>query len=348
MAATVPKTYSVSFILALVLICSTPAQSAIDPFLAEVEPNARAFQVTTLSAGIHLFRPADGIREHTNSLVFERSDGLLVVDAQPSPEAARDLLAAIALISEAPVRYLVFTHPHLAASGGGDAFPPETLRIASRGYRDSIADADFDYLAEWKAAHGIEPPEEESEEKDQPLEPDPRLVELEERPRPRATLVLTSRTRLEDPRHPIILMPIAHTHSPGDLLVFAPKTQILAVGDLLFNNRNPFAGHARIPSWIDQFNQILTLNPQKVVPLRGSAVEPPRVRNQRDALRWLRREVRKALAKNEEDEAVPEAILGAPEASRYFNTLVSPSNLELLVRQVIAEVHEERREQGLE
>jgi len=348
MAATGSKVNPVSFILALALICSTPSASASDPFLTEFAPNHGAFRVTTLSAGIHLFRPVDGIRGHTNSLVFERADGLLVVDAQPSPEAARDLLAAIALISDAPIRYLVFTHPHLAASGGGDAFPPEALRIASRGYRDAVADAGFDYLAEWKAYQGLEPPEENLDLEDPPQEPDPRLVEMEIRPRPRATLVLTSRTRLEDPRHPIILMPVAHTHSPGDLLVFEPKARILAVGDLLFNNRNPFAGHARIPSWIDQFNQILTLNPQKVVPLRGGAVDPQRVRNQRDALRWLRREVRKALARNEEDETLPESILGTPEAARYFNTLVSPSNLGVLIRKVIEEVHEERREQGLE
>jgi len=325
------------FLLAGVFSTAFPPLEAAEPFGTEHVPNRSAFQAVQLSPGIFLLRPAAGVRNHTNSLVFERSDGLLVVDAQPSPDAARDLLAAIAELSSEPVRYLVFTHPHLASSGGASAFPREVLRIAGRGYRDAVADPEFDYLAEWKASMA-----------DRPGALLLLQEEIERRPRPAAVLTLMGRTRLEDPRHPIILMPIPPAHSPGDLLVFDPESRILAVGDLLFNDGNPYAGQARIPSWIDRFNQILTMEPKKIVPLRGNAVEIARVRNQRDALRWLRRTVRKALAEKKDDEEISEELLAGQEIARYFNTRAIPSNLDLLIQKVVEEVHRERRAQGLE
>jgi glyoxylase-like metal-dependent hydrolase (beta-lactamase superfamily II) len=323
---------TVQYILLLALASMVPAAGQEEP----PPGDASAFQVRNISRGIHLFRPEQPTGRHTNSLVIERRDGLLVVDAQPTTEAALDLLAAIRRVSSAPVRYLVFSHPHVEASGGSDAFPPETLRIASRGYRDAIADPAFGYQSEWRAYRGIPEPPETADGG-----PDPQR-------RPVATLTLMGRTRLEDPLHPIVLLPIPHTHSPGDLLVYEPRAEIVAVGDLVFNNRNPYAGDARVRSWINQLNQLLTLSPKTIVPLRGGAVDVARIRNQRDALRWLKKEVEKALGERVDDERIPTVILGKAEADRYFNTAAKPSNLPFLVRKLVDEVRKERREQGLE
>ncbi len=319
-------------ILALLLAVMVPA-AAEDELPSG---NAGAFQVRTLSRGIHLFRPERATGAHTNSLVIERRDGLLVVDAQPTPEAARDLLAAIRLVTAKPVRYLVFTHPHVEASGGSDAFPPDVLRIASRGYRDAVADPEFGYQSELRAYRDI--PEPEATQEGGPDRPR----------RPVATLTLMGRTRLEDPLHPIVLHPIPHSHSPGDMLVYEPHAEIVAVGDLVFNNRNPYAGHARVRSWINQLNQLLTLSPKSIVPLRGGAVDVTRIRNQRDALRWLKKQVNEALVDRVPYEEIPGKILNGPGAAHHFNTAVKPSNLPLLVQLVVDEVRKERREQGLE
>ena len=323
---------TILLILALLLTVMVPAAAQED-----LPPgDAGSFQVQTLSRGIHLFRPQRATGGHTNSLVIERRDGLLVVDAQPTTEAARDLLAAIRLVTDKPVRYLVFTHPHVEASGGSNAFPPEVLRIASRGYRDAIADPEFGYQSERRAYRGIPEPQ-------IPAEGGP-----EPRRRPVATLTLMGRTRLEDPLHPIVLLPVPHSHSPGDMLVYEPHAEIVAVGDLVFNNRNPYAGHARIRSWINQLNQLLTLNPKSIVPLRGGAVDVTRIRNQRDALRWLKKQVNEALVDQVPYEEIPKKILNGPGAAHHFNTAAEPSNLPLLVQLAVDEVRKERREQGLE
>src|SRR5437773_9358124 len=77
-------------------------------------PTARRgdFDVETLAAGIHVYRNATAGLAGANSLVVERADGVLVVDAQPTPAAAKALLGAIAADVKKPVRYLILTHPH--------------------------------------------------------------------------------------------------------------------------------------------------------------------------------------------------------------------------------------------
>src|SRR6185503_15148986 len=106
--------------------------------LSAAEP--RPFTEEKLAEGVHLFRPADPSSARSNSLVVVRQDGLLVVDAQPTPEAARELLAAARSVSSLPVRYLVLTHPHAEAAGGASAFPDSTLVIGSAGCRFAMTD----------------------------------------------------------------------------------------------------------------------------------------------------------------------------------------------------------------
>jgi glyoxylase-like metal-dependent hydrolase (beta-lactamase superfamily II) len=290
--------------------------------------DADAFQVQTLEPGIHLFRPVSA-RGYTNSLVFERNDGLLVVDAQPNPSAARDLLAAIARVSAGPVRYLVFSHPHADSSGGSPAFPEGTLRIATLGYRDAVADPEYDFRAETKARWG---------EESGPSLSGP----------PQATLVLFGRTRLEDPSNPLILLPISHAHSPGDLLVFQPDAGVVAAGDLLFHAGNPFAGHARVSTWLAQLNHLITMAPKWVVPMRGSVREPGQIRKQRDALIWLRGQVEEAFVDKTAADEIPGLILQSDQLSRHFHPGAGRELLRGLIVRQVEETLEQRKRMGLE
>jgi glyoxylase-like metal-dependent hydrolase (beta-lactamase superfamily II) len=315
-------------VVAAALWSPAPGQFGADP---------GAFRVVSVGDGIHLFQPVS-YANHSNSVVFERTDGLLVVDAQPSPRAARDLLAAIRRNTAGTIRYLVFTHPHADASGGASAFPADVLRIASRGYRDAVADPEFGYAAESRLRRGY-PEEGES------------VI------RPGSTLVLFGRTRLEDSRNPVILLPVAHAHSPGDLLVFQPEEGVLAVGDLAFIDGAPYAADARISGWIDQLNHIMTVAPRRVLALRGAPVEVGQVRTQRNALEWLQKRVDEALAdaspedfedEETQNETIRGVVLDSPGFDRHFDRRASAEILQGLIDKVIEETREQRRRLGLE
>src|SRR5262247_523371 len=89
------------------------------PFLAVLAAAAPPppFQLSDLAPGVHLVRPSDPAdRGRINALVVEQAAGLVVVNAQPTPAAAKEMLALLA--SKLPgrsVRMLVLAHPHADA-----------------------------------------------------------------------------------------------------------------------------------------------------------------------------------------------------------------------------------------
>ena len=291
------------------------------------EGRASAFEVELIAPGVHLFRPADRALTHANSLVVDLRNGLMVVDAQPTPRAAIDLLAAIAARSSSPIRYLVFSHPHAVASGGASAFPASVVRIASRGFRDAIADTEYDYLGELRDRPGIEP----SLDGERPV-PD---------------LVLFGRTRIEDPRQPVILLPVAQAHSPGDLVVFLPEAGVVAAGDLPFSDRAPYAGVARVSGWLSQLNALMTLAPRRVTAVRGPSMDIDALRAQRNALVWLQGTIEELFAKDVLPDEMPALVRASEAAPRHFEYRTDEA-FDLLVTRVIEETRERRRQAGLE
>ncbi len=307
---------------------SALAQGPLPPALPSAPPpgDASAFETQDLAPGVILFRPSQRGPAHTNSLVVERDDGLLVVDAQPSEAAARDLLAAIASKSAAAIRFLVLTHPHAAAAGGARAFPDSALRIASRGFRDAVADPAFDFDADLAARGAL------------PVPP----------PRPRPTLVLFGRTRLEDPRNPVVLMPLPPAHTPGDLLVMLPDVGVVEAGGLPFPDRNPYAVDADVAGWLAQLNQLIGIAPRWIAGLEGPPQNPAELASQRDTLAWIRNAVDDAFADRVAPETITDTVLAAPGAARRLDLGARPSFARGLVERVVEEARARRRAIGLE
>jgi glyoxylase-like metal-dependent hydrolase (beta-lactamase superfamily II) len=264
------------------------------------EPH-HSFGVDTLGDGVHLYRPADESSDAVNSLVVERNDGVLVVAAQPSPEAARKLLAAIDARLSKPVRYLVFPHSHADTVGGASAFPESVLVIGSLACRDALADADYDFGAEARARSA-----------------DP--AGWGEPPRRLPVLLLEARSTLDDERNPVELLPFGSSHSPGDLLVRVPGHDVFFLGGLIFPDGRPYAGDSQISSWMSALNHFVRQAPRVMVPLRGPVIGVAELREQRNALAWLRGQVEYGLSERWAHEEIRERILAMPEIEGRFAT----------------------------
>jgi glyoxylase-like metal-dependent hydrolase (beta-lactamase superfamily II) len=286
------------------------------------------FVADTLAEGIHLLRPLDPASERTNSLVVERDDGLLVVDAQPSPAAARELLEALAHLTPKPVRFLVLSHPHADAAGGASAFPREVLVIGTRGCRDALADTAYDFGAEAKARAG-----------DGWKEPARRLP----------VAVLSSTLLLDDPKRPVTIYPLPGTsvHSRGDLGVSVGDSGILAIGDLLFPSRALWVEEGDLGNWIGALNGALEKRPRIVAPLRGPAEDPQELRLTRDALAWVRGQVQQAFVDRIAPGIMPDRILESPELARHFDPRVPRPTVRAVVEKAVREMQEYRRTHGL-
>ena len=89
---------------------------------------------------------ADGVYLYTDSthrsLFVVTDDGVLLTDPQGAEDTAERYLAAVRTISEAPVRYVVYSHHHGDHIGGGAAFGDEPIFIAHDSVSGHVEEGD--------------------------------------------------------------------------------------------------------------------------------------------------------------------------------------------------------------
>jgi glyoxylase-like metal-dependent hydrolase (beta-lactamase superfamily II) len=283
---------------------------------------ALPFSVETLAPGVTLVRDPAG----TNTLVVERSDGLLLVDAQGTVDKGKALAASVAGISKKPVRWIVLTQPHVESWGGAAAFPGAIL-VAARGAREALDDPAFDPAAEYRLRF-------------------PGATTPSTRPRP--TLLVQAFSLLDDAERPVELMPLPRAHSGGDLVVRLPNEKLVHVGDLVAPDRNPRAGpDARIGGWITQLNEIASTAPAIVVASRGPAVGDADLRRQREAIAWVRSNVAASFVDLVKVADIPARLAALPAYATFFDAAASPSLAPTILERAIDEAVEERRKRGL-
>ncbi len=275
----------------LILACSGCASAAGD---------SAAFKAESLGDGVWLFLPADPAHARTNSLVVERDDGLLVVDSQPSPAAARDLIAAIRRKSTEKIRYLVLSHPHAESSGGASAFPDDTLVIGSKGCREALLDESYDFGAEVRARFTTD-------------------GEWDAPPRRAPILELLGNTRLADTRNPIEIWPLRQGHSRGDVMVVLEHLDLMHTGAIVFPDRNPYPSpDTVVEEWLRVLNQISRRAPKTIVGLYGSPLEVLDIRRQRDAFAWAQGQVTEGFVDRLPLETIKQNALEAPGLEKFF------------------------------
>ena len=306
-----------AFVLPLLLLHSVLAAA----------PPARLV-LSELAPGVHLVRPSDPAdRERSNALVVEQATGLVVVNAQPTPDAAKEMLALLAgKLGGRPVRALVLLHPHADAAGGASAFPPDTLVIASDAAAKNLADPAYDFGAEARARGG---------------------ASYREPARPRVGLRLQGNATLDDKERPLELIPMMPGHSTGDLVVDLPAADLTAVGSLLFEDRNPWPGTANIGGWISELNNLTSSGRALFVPLHGSPADAQAVRRQRETLAWTRGQIDAAFVDRMPSEEIPARVLGVGEAATYYDLKAQPSFARAVVDQAVKEALAQRRKFGL-
>jgi glyoxylase-like metal-dependent hydrolase (beta-lactamase superfamily II) len=300
------------------VLAATPAARPAEPPVT-VEP---------LAGGVWLARAPEAAPGGLHALVVERDDGLLVVDTLGSPAAATALLRRLEAEGMKPVRYLVFTHVHADATGGASAFPASTLVIASERAHEAMAEPATDIGGEARAR---------AADPSAWAEPTRRLP----------VLSLPANVRLEDSRNPVELIPTVGGHTTGDLLVRLERSGVIAVGDLVAGDRNPWAGDADLSGWISTLNALSKLQPEIVVPLRGAPLDPRAVRVQREAFSWTKGRVEAGYVDLLPSGRIPDRVLADPDLAKYFDLDARPCYVESVVNAALRAVQQARRKRGL-
>jgi glyoxylase-like metal-dependent hydrolase (beta-lactamase superfamily II) len=286
------------------------------------------FVAEPVADGIFLYRPSTPGGGRANSLVVDRSDGLLVVEAQPTPAAASELLAALDTRFAKPVRYLVLSHAHAEAAGGASAFPESTVVIGSAACAEALSDPGYDFGAEQRLRSSS--PE-----------------QWEAPPRVSLSLGVRATIDLPDPRQPAQLRVHPRAHSVGDLTVFFPEASVLYLGGLLSLDRNPYSGDANIGRWLGMLNSVIVDAPRTIVGLHGSVSDLGKLIEQRDRFAWLRGRVEEGFIDRVPPEEIAAQVMADPDTGKHFAIRAEPSFVGQLVDRVVEESVNQRKKRGL-
>jgi cyclase len=258
---------------------------------APVAPTPAApthFTLVPLAEGAYAAIAKPGDRASVGNAGFViGSDGVLVVDAFATPEAAEELSAAIRRLTPAPVRWVVNTHYHLDHVGGDRVFSKQGAVILSHeNARAWVRTENLKWRAEIK-------PEEKA-----------MLAALD---LPEVTYQEGLRLWLKDRTVEILVRP---GHTGGDSLVFYAAGNVVFAGDLFWKNTVPNLVDADPREWIRTLDGLLNDHPaSRFVPGHGEPGPALDVRYFRDYLVGLRSSVERALAQGKSGKALTEAVL---------------------------------------
>ena len=214
---------------------STPSAAAPAP------PDFSKVEIKTTDLGDHVYM-LEG--QGGNITVAVAKAGIIMVDGQFAPLHDK-IKAAIGVISNLPIKYLINTHYHGDHTGGNEAFAKDGATIvAQENVKNRLADG---------------------------------LTGAETPPAPQGALpteTYTNLTKIRLPGRVANLKHIANAHTDGDTYVWFKTANVLSTGDTFTNGRYPnidFANGGNIKGMIAAADAYLKLTNAKsrIVPGHG-------------------------------------------------------------------------------
>ncbi len=268
------KNYTFKVALGFLFLLPVVSISAQDRF-AKVE-----IKIEKLTDNIYVLFGAGG-----NIGVLVGEDGVIMIDDQFAPLSEK-ISAAIAKVSNEPVKYLLNTHWHGDHSGGNENFAKKGATIlAQQNVRKRMAEG----LT--RSPERVTPPA--------PAIALPVITFSEE---------MTLHLNGED----ILAIHVHNAHTDGDAQIFMPKSNVLHMGDTYFKGRWPFIdiqSGGSIDGYITALNHALFLvdDETQIIPGHGSMSNRAELMAYRDVLSTVRTRIKKALSKGQDLEAIKAA-----------------------------------------
>ncbi len=275
-----------------------------------------SFITERLADGVYAVRPVEtaGFGLDANSLVVVGQDGVLVVDAQFSASATREVIAAVRRVTDKPVRWLVNTHwhdDHVSGNAEWQRARPELEVISAAAMRDDMASSGatnrqnflmqipgtLGYLRDMAAkGTGIDGAPSDTGE----INAIARYATLLERfaaesaltPHVLPTRTFTDSLVLDLGRRRVVLRTPGRGHTRADVIVDVPDAGVIATGDLVIWPV-PFVGTTSFPREYGATLGALLARPHRILlPGHGPVLrDDVHVVRTRDMLAAITREV---------------------------------------------------------
>jgi glyoxylase-like metal-dependent hydrolase (beta-lactamase superfamily II) len=189
-----------------------------------------------------------------NSGVIVGDDAVMVVDVQPTPAMANDVIARIAKITDKPIKYVLLPHYHATRALGASAFKGAEI-LASDATRGLIA-------------------ERGKEDMDSEIGRFPRLFQSADTI-PGLTWPTTTfpdQISIWLGRREVRIMHIGRGHTAGDVVAIVPDAGVVFSGDLIEYKSACYCGDAHFTDWLATLDHLAEMQASALVPGRGAAL----------------------------------------------------------------------------
>ena len=195
-----------------------------------------------------------------NTGIIIGDDAVMVIDATATPVMAQDVIAKVREITDKPIKYVVLSHYHAVRVLGASGYKDEGLEqvIASHDTYDLIV-------------------ERGQQDMDSEIGRFPRLFNAVESVPGLTwpTLTFKGEMTLWLGKLEVKILQLGRGHTKGDTVVWLPEEKVLFSGDLVEYEAACYTGDAYLADWPQTLDNLEALQPDKVVPGRGPALETP-------------------------------------------------------------------------
>ncbi len=230
---------------------------------ASTAPSSKAFasQADLIDKAVSFTKLSDHAYAYTaegdpNTGIVIGDDAVMVIDTQATPVMAADVIRRIREVTDKSIRYVLLSHYHAVRVLGASAYAPEHI-IASADTLDLIK-------------------ERGEQDKASEIGRFPRLFRNVDSVPPGLTwptLTFTGKMTLWLGKLEVQILQLGRGHTKGDTVVWLPQDRILFSGDLVEFEATPYAGDAYFSDWPATLDAVAALQPLKLVPGRGAALQ---------------------------------------------------------------------------
>jgi glyoxylase-like metal-dependent hydrolase (beta-lactamase superfamily II) len=189
--------------------------------------------------------PFQGARFTTNNLIVITKEGVLVADAQGSPEDTTRLVQEIKKLTDQPIKYVVICSEHVDHTGGNASFPAGDTFISHPGAKRNI---------------------EAQDNNPNRTATSPRVVIPSE--------VVIDKKVLNLGGTEIQILNLGRAHVGTDLTVFLPKEQVLFLSETYFHRLFPALRTGFPSEWIQAIKKAEAMDARYYIPGHGYIDDP--------------------------------------------------------------------------
>jgi len=304
----------------------------------------RHFEIVKLEEGIYTAIHKEGGHAICNAGIIDLGTETLIFDTFITPQAADELLKAIADLDLPQIRFVVNSHHHNDHVRGNQVFDESVFILSSEKTRELMEMLEPEQIKEEKVfaperyeglrleKEKIKDPEAEKEIQmwlgyyEGMIASHPILVTT------LPVVTFTGEFSIRGSSKKIELMEFTGGHTASDVVMYLPEEKILFTGDLLFVDTHPYLGDGILDSWIENLEKIKEMDVEIFIPGHG----PPGKASDLDELIAYIQQMKELVQKSKEEGKTIEEVLALPIPAAYKDWNISSFyalNLKILYNQ---------------